>query len=308
MARFVAAALLALLGSGTVSAATQALIVSGIGGDPDYDHRFAEWNGSATEALKRLAGEANVISLAGANATGEAMQKALQQLAQKQQRDDTVIVLLIGHGTWFGDEYRLNLAGPDPTGSQLKAWFDRLPAERQLIVNGTSASGAMADAWKKPGRVVVSATKTGGERNATRFPQYFIEALGSDKADRDKDQVITAAEAFAHANAAVAEAFKADASMATEHARIEGGEPARLVVARFGGAAQHADDAQLQALQARQSSLEQELATIKARKGSMPEDAYYTSLEPVLLNIARLGDEREAREQQLGITPTGATP
>jgi hypothetical protein len=120
--------------------------------------------------------------------------------------------------------------------------------------------------------------------------------------------VITAAEAFAHANAAVAEAFKADASMATEHARIEGGDPARLIVARFGGAAQHADDAQLQALQTRQTSLEQELATIKARKGSMPEDAYYTSIEPVLLNIARLGDEREARERQLGITPTGATP
>ncbi|MET0290926.1 MAG: hypothetical protein ABW136_01090 [Steroidobacteraceae bacterium] len=308
MRRAIAAGFALTLLSVASQAATQAIVLSGLGGDPDYDHRFAEWNASATKALQQLAGEANVVSLSGSRATAEALQKAVQQLSQKQQREDTVVVLLIGHGTWFGDEYRFNLAGPDLTGAQLKALFDRLPAERQLVVNASSASGAVAEAWKRPGRIVVTATKTGGERNATRFPQHFVEALSSDKADRDKDQVVTAAEAFAYASGAVAEAFKADASMVTEHSRLEGGDAARLVVARFGNAARNADDPQLNALQTRQQAFEQELATLKSRKGSIPEDAYYTSLEPVLLNIARLGDEREAREKQLGLTPTGGTP
>jgi hypothetical protein len=311
MRRIASVALLfALLAPGVAGAAVQALVVSGLGGDPDYEHRFAEWNDALTKRLRELAGgDEHVTSLAGSEATADAIQKAFAQLAQRTQREDSVIVVLLGHGTWFGEEYRYNVPGRDLTGNQIKALLDKLPAERQLVVNTTSASGAMAEAWKRSGRVVITATRTGGERNATRFAQSFIDALSGDKADRDKDQVVTAAEAFAWASEAVTDSFKADAAIATEHARIEGGDAAaRFVVARFGRAAQHGDDAQLMALQERQQAIEQELAALKARKSSLPEDSYYAQLEPVLLRIARLGDEREARERELGMTPSGANP
>jgi hypothetical protein len=298
-----------LLVAWPAGAATHALIVSGLGGDPDYEHRFAEWNAAATKAVRQLAGEEQrVVSLGGSQATAAAVEKAVQQLGQRLQREDTVIVILLGHGSFFGDEYRLNLSGPDLTGAQLKALFDRLPAQRQLLVNATSASGAVVEAWKRPGRVIIAATRSGGERNATRFARFFIDALSSDRADRDKDQVVSAAEAFAFASEGVADSFKADAAIATEHARLEGADAPRLVVARFGSAARFADDSQLMALAQQQSALEQELAAVKARKSAMPEDDYYAALEPVLLRIARLGGEREARELQLGMTPTGATP
>ena len=302
-------AALLLAQSGAATAAMQGLVISGLGGDPDYEHRFAEWNSALTKQLRQLAGgEERIASLAGTQATSANIEKAFAQLVQRTQRDDSVIVVLIGHGTWLGEEYRYNIPGPDLTGAQLKALLDRLPAERQLVVNTTSASGGMAEAWKRNGRVVITATRTGGERNATRFAQSFIDALSDDKADRDKDQIVTAAEAFAWASEAVANSFKSDAAIATEHARMEGADAARFVVARFGSAARHADDAQLQALQQRQQTMEQELAAVKARKASMPADAYYAELEPVLLRIARLGDEREAREKQLGMTPSGAIP
>jgi len=299
-----------LLGcAGAASAAVQGLVVSGLGGDPDYEHRFAEWNTQLTKELRQLAGgDERVVSLAGAQATAAGIEKAVAQLAQHSQRDDTLIVVLIGHGTFFGDEYRFNIPGPDLTGAQLKALFDKLPAERQLIVNTTSASGAVAEAWKRNGRIVITATRSGGERNATRFAQQFIEALSGDKADRDKDQVVTVAEAFAWANAAVADSFKSDAAIATEHARLEGADPARFALARFGRAAQHAEDPQLLALQQRQQALEQELAAVKSRKSGLPEDTYYAQLEPVLVRIARLGDEVETREKQLGIAPGEGTP
>ena len=287
------------------TAATHALIVSGLGGDADYEHRFAEWNTKLSDAAREFTGDAaRVTSLAGAQATAAELDKAVAQLARTVKREDTLLVVLMGHGSYSGEEYRYNLAGPDLTGAQLKALLDRLPAEKQLVVNATSASGAIADAWKRPGRVVITATKTGGERNATRFAQYFIEALTSDRADRDKDQTVTAAEAFAFANQAVADSFKADAAIATEHARLEGADAQRLVVARFGRGARHADDPQLLALQERQSSLELELNAVKARKSTLPEEAYFAALEPVLVRMARLGAEVETRERQLGIEPS----
>lgn len=303
------AAMLLLGPAGAASAAVQALVVSGLGGNPDYEHKFAEWNAQMTKALRQLAGgDERVVSLAGPQATAAGIEKAVAQIAQRSQREDTVIVVLIGHGSYLGDEYRFNIPGPDLTGAQLKTLLDKLPSERQLIVNTTSASGAVADAWKRNGRIVITATRSGGERNATRFAQSFIEALSGDKADRDKDQVVTVAEAFAWANTAVADSFKSDASIATEHARLEGADPARFALARYGRAAQHADDPQLLALQQRQQGLEQELAAMKARKSGLPEDTYYAQLEPVLVRIARLGDEVEAREKQLGIAPAGGTP
>lgn len=299
------AVLLLAAAAAPAGAATHALIVSGLGGDADYEHRFAEWNTKLSDAAREFTGDAaRVTSLAGAQATSAALEKAVTQLARTVQRGDTMLVVLMGHGSYAGEEYRYNLAGPDLTGAQLKQLLDRLPAERQLVVNTTSASGAVAELWKRPGRVVITATKTGGERNATRFAQYFIEALSTDRADRDKDQAVTAAEAFAFANQAVGDSFKADAAIVTEHARLEGADAQRLVVARFGRAARHADDPQLLAFQERQASLELELNAVKARKSSLPEDAYLAALEPVLVRMARLGAEVESRERQLGIEPT----
>lgn len=301
-------ALLLLAPGGGAAAAVQGLVVSGLGGDADYERRFAEWNAALTRQLRQLAGsDERVTSLAGAQATAEHIEQAFAQLAQRTQRADSVIVVLLGHGSWLGEEYRYNIPGPDLTGARLKALLDRLPAERQLVVNTTSASGGVAAAWRRAGRIVITATRTGGERNATRFAQSFIDALSGGQADRDKDQTVSAAEAFAWASEAVADSFKSEAAIATEHARMEGAEPARFVVARLGSAAQHADDPQLQALQQRQQAMEGELAAVKARKSTMPEDAYYAELEPVLLRIARLGDEREARERQLGMAATATT-
>ena len=61
--------------------------------------------------------------------------------------------------------------------------FDRLAAKKQLIVNATSSSGATIELWQRPERVVITATKSGGERTATRFAQYWLQAISTDAAD-----------------------------------------------------------------------------------------------------------------------------
>ena len=139
----------------------------------------------------------------------------------------------------------------------------------QLVVDATSTSGAIVDKLAGPQRVVIAATKTGGERNATRFGEYWAEALGSSEADKDKDGNVTAQEAFDFANRKVVESFKSDAAIATEHARIAGSDAGRFVVARLGAAALFASDAQLAALRAEQDGIEQRIDQLRGAEGAV---------------------------------------
>ena len=71
------------------------------------------------------------------------------------------------------------------------SWCDHIAATRQLIINTTSASGGSVKALQRHDRVVIAATKTGTEKNATVFARYWVEALQDPGADTDKNQIIT---------------------------------------------------------------------------------------------------------------------
>ena len=51
------------------------------------------------------------------------------------------MLILIGHGSYDGVEYKFNLVGPDISAASLAALCNRVGARRQLIVNATSSSG-----------------------------------------------------------------------------------------------------------------------------------------------------------------------
>jgi hypothetical protein len=109
----------------------------------------------------------------------------------------------------------------------------------------------------------------------------------------------------------VADAYKSDTAILTERARIMGPEPSRFVVARLGRGAMFASDAQLLALRAEQDAIGTRIAEIKARKGQLQEDAYYSQLEPALLEMARVGVRIDNRFRALGVDVEGeddATP
>lgn len=290
-------ALLAIFGVATAQAASYVLVVSGLGGEPQYEQRFRDQAEVIAEAAK-TAGGTEVAVLAGEQANRDAVRKHLRELAQKTKPEDRVTVVLLGHGSFDGEEYRFNLPGPDITGSELGALFDQLRARDQLIVNATSSSGAVADRWKRNGRVVITATKSGGERTATRFGEFWKQAVTSPEADINKDEIVSAAEAFEFATRRIADAFKADASLATEHARMEGSGADKFVIARFGEGALVSTDPEVNALYAQRTNLENELNAIKDRRRSLPEDAYYDQLEAVLVKIAKL--QREIDRKQGG--------
>jgi hypothetical protein len=284
---FLAAALLAL--PALAGAASFTFIVAGLGGEPEYEQRFREQAAAIAAAANKAAGEqSQVVVLTGEQARRDALRRQFQEFAAKVKPTDSATVVLIGHGTYDGEEYRFNVPGNDITGSELQQLFDRLTAKRQLIVNATSASGATIELWQRPERVVITATKSGGERTATRFAQYWLQAISSDAADVNKDETVTAAEAFDYANREVAASYKSDVALATEHARIAGEDIAAFAVARIGSSALSGTTPEVAALLTQRGQIEQDLEGVKGRKAALSEDQYYDELEGVLVRLAQL--------------------
>jgi hypothetical protein len=289
-------ATLVVVAPACANATTYSLIVSGLGGELAYEQRFQEQARQLADAAQRMDGDAALTTvLAGKDATRAAVLRAFEQLSTKVTPDDQVIVTLLGHGSFDGDQYRFNVPGPDLTEADLAAAIEKLRAKPVLVVNATSASGAVSERWQGADRIVITATKNGNERTATRFGQFWVEALTGGVADTNKDDIVTASEAFGYASRKVADSFKADALLATEHARLEGNAAERFQVARLGTAARVTTNPELNALYARRVGIERELDEVKRHKSTLATDAYYDKLEAVLARLATLQRDIDAR-------------
>jgi hypothetical protein len=279
------------------AAAPFTFVVAGLGGEPAYEQRFREQAAAIAEAAEKAAGApGHVVVLSGEQARRESLRKELAAFAGKMKENDSATVVLIGHGSYDGEEYRFNLPGTDITGAELAQLFDKFAAKQQLIVNSTSASGATSDLWKRPQRIVITATKSGGERTATRFAQFWAQAVTGDGADVNKDEVVTAAEAFDFANRQVAASFKSDVALATEHARMAADENATFQVARLSGSAVSGSDPEVAALLTQRGQVEHDLAGVKERKAALSQDEYYDELEGVLVKLALLQKQIDAKQ------------
>jgi hypothetical protein len=279
------------------AAAPFTFIVAGLGGEPQYEQRFREQAAAIAAAAETAAGApGHVVVLTGEQARRDALRREFEAFAGKVKATDSATVVLIGHGTYDGDEYRFNVPGADITGSELEQLFDKLAAKQQLIVNATSASGATIDLWKRPERVVITATKNGGERTATRFAQFWVQAITGEGADVNKDEVVTAAEAFDYVNRQVAASYKSDVSLATEHARMAADETATFTVARLGSSAVSGSTPEVAAMLAQRGQIEHDLDGVKERKAALSQDAYYDELEGVLVKLALLQKQIDAKQ------------
>lgn len=292
-------AVCALLATGMVHGKHFALIASGLGGEAEYEQRFQQQAKELAKAVQHASQDANVVVLTGAQATRAALAAALSDIASNASEKDRVSVTLIGHGSYDGEEYRYNVPGPDVTANDLRRWLAALKPREQLVVLATSASGAALPRVQSNGRIVISATKSGGERNATRFAEYWVQALSAGEADRDKNEWVTAKEAYDFAVRKVADSFKESASLATEHARMEGLHAESYPLGRLGALAEMPSDPQLVELFAQRVQWEDRFDAVKARKQEMQPDAYYAELEQALVALAKTQRSIDARQATL---------
>ena len=287
-------------------AATYYVTVAGLGGEPDYEQRFTANAKDLDKVFKGSGPSAHVYTLFGSGATADALKKVMAGIAQQATASDDLVLILIGHGSFDGSEYKFNLVGPDLTAAELAALCDRVAAKRQLVVDTTSASGGAMAALERPGRAVVTATKSGTEKNATVFARYFVEALQDPAADTDKNEALTAMEAYTYAAKKTAAFYDSQKRLATEHAVFDDtgrGEPVReagngqgqllssLTILRFGAAQKAASDPAKQALLAKKEELEQKIDVLKYGKAAMEPGEYRKQLTADLLQLAQVQEE-----------------
>jgi hypothetical protein len=287
---------------------TYYVTVSGLGGEPDYEQRFASIASDLDKTFKNSGGNVHVYTLAGSEATHARLGEILSQIAGQAKPEDDFVLILIGHGSFDGVEYKFNLVGPDISGVELAALCDRIPSRRQLIVNTTSASGGSIAALQKPGRAVVAATKSGTEKNATIFARYWVEALRDPTADVDKNDAITALEAFQYAANKAAAFYDSQKRLATEHAVFEDtgkNEPVRapatesgeglllssFTLVRMGAAQKAASDPAKRELLGKKEELEQKIDALKYGKAAMSDEDYKQQLTAALVELARVQQE-----------------
>lgn len=263
--------------------ATHCVTVAGLGGEPDYEKRFAA---QAQELEMLLKPSCAVQTLHGQAATKAAVKAALEGISKNSKADDLLVLTLIGHGSFDGSDYKFNIPGADLSASELASILDRVPA-KQLIVNGTSSSGASIHALQRPNRTVVAATKSGTEKNATVFARYWIEALRDPSSDTDKNESITALEAFKFAELKTKQFYETGKRIATEHALLEGPEANRITLLRIGATQLAANDPAKRALLQKREELELKIDSLKLSKAAMPTDEYRRQLQTLLLELAR---------------------
>lgn len=280
----------------TASAALYAVVVEGLGGEPQYAAQFHEQVEVIRNASEPLAAGGEVKVFRGQGATREAVQAHFRSLASRVKRDDRVAVYLIGHGSFDGTEFKFNMPGPDLTGPDLRRLLDALPTENQLVVSTGSASGSLVDVLKKESRVLITATRSGTERNATRFGGDFAAAFKEPTADTDRSGSVNAQEAFEFAARRIEDFFKRETRIASEHPRIEGSRAARFTVAQLQSAtpATQSDSPERQRLVAERDAINGRIEELRLRKEQTEEVAYLADLEKLLLDLAAAEEKIEA--------------
>jgi hypothetical protein len=330
MRRVLATAVLTLALSGSASAqpASHLLVIVGLAGDHENAELFHRWAVTLVDAARNKFGlrpesvvylgedPARDPSRISGRSTREAVAAAFERLAAIARPGDRIFIVLIGHGASATGGARFNLPGPDLTAEEFSALVARLAAFQVVFVNTASASGGFVGTLSGTNRIVITATRTDGERNQTRFGEFFAEALSTDEADADKDGRVSLLEAFEFAKRRVADSYKRDGQLLTEHAMLEDtgdgiatdapGQPgvdgavARSVFMTSGERVSDRlstdADPELRALVAQRTAIEARIGQLRAAKEKMDVSDYERQLEQLAIELARTS--RAIRERQ----------
>jgi hypothetical protein len=273
--------------------ATYILTVAGLGGEPDYEQRFTLWANDSDKILRGSGQTDRVVeTLKGADATKAKMEASLNRIASQAKPQDAFVLMMIGHGTFDGQEYKFNLPGPDISGTELAALLNKIPAGRQLVVDMTSCSGGISALLKKDNRTVITATKSGTEKNATVFARYWVDALRDTAADTDKNETISALEAFQYAERKTAQFYSEQKRLATEHPQIDDQQrAASFALLKFGQAAAVSNDPAKKDLLAKRDDIENKIDALKYNKSLMAPEDYRKQLTQLMIDLAKAQTE-----------------
>jgi len=291
------------------------VLTIGAPGEPAYAEQFSAWADLWKQAAAQGGARVRVIGQDETNSTDDRT-RLLNVLAEEVARPAGELWLVfIGHGTYDGKAAKFNLRGPDLSAADLAAALK--PCHRPLaIIQCASASGPFLPTLSAPGRVIITATRSGYEVNFARFGGYLARAMSDPAADLDHDGQVSLLEAFLMASRQVDQFYREQGRLMTEHAllddngdglgtppewfrgvravkkpdkgkSVDGVRAHQMILARG-----QSEQALRPEARARRDELEQELSGLRAKKAEMKEDDYYGQLEKIMVETARLYQEK----------------
>lgn len=307
------AAALAVLAATAMPAAAQdthLLVIVGVGGSEEHTKRFHGFGSSILDAsLEGGLAEARVTYLADrpdrdpradGRSNRETVSKALTDLAASAGENDEIFIVLIGHGTFDGKMGAFNLAGPDLSAADYATLLDGFKTQRIVFVNTSSSSGAFQSVLAGPARTIVTATRTGGERNETRFTEHFVAAWNTEAADSDRNGRISVFEAFEYARLRVESSYEQSGHIPTEHPTLDDGSEGKLAQMQYltpprSRSSELANaDPKLRTLVEQQEALQRQVENHRLQRERMEPAAYEAELERLLTELALVS--RQVRE------------
>ncbi len=284
------------------------LIVVSEPGEPAYEIEFRRQAKAWQDIAEKGNIETTTIGLDILSEGGDrpALEKALKTFPTD---GPDLWLIWIGHGSYDGRTAKFNLRGGDTDSKDLADLLKPF-ARRLIILNLFSASAPFLDELSGENRVIISANRSPGQRNYSRFGEKFADALTSEQADLDLDGETSLLEATLEASVRT-EAFYTDAQrVVSEHSVIEdNADKIPTPTAAFKGfRAEMQDEESLPdgsltreihflkanpdplsgAAKDNRTRLELEIHQLYLRKNDLPEEKYYELLEPLMLSMAEL--------------------
>lgn len=286
-----------------------AIVVSGASGGERYAEQMRGWRAAIQSALtsrygfdlSRVRVLVDETTTDGVPGTAEQVRAAVTEARRGMRRDDLLLVVLLGHGTYDGESAKFNLVGPDLTAREWADLLSGLPG-RLVVVNTTASSYPFLEELAARGRIVITATDSVAQRYATVYPEYFVRALDAASTDLNKDGRTSIWEVFTATNLAVRQHYEQRAQLATERSVIDDvgdgvgrapdaegrhGRLARSVYLDAEDPALLADPA-LAELVRRRRGLEAEAEALRDRKEAMDGDAWLAEFERIMVELARV--------------------
>ncbi len=313
-----------LLSVTPLCADTHLLVVAGVGGEEAYTGRFHLWSTRVADAAV-AAGlpPENVVYLGeredldperiNGRSTGENVLAEIAALAERSSAGDDVWIVLFGHGSGAAGPPRFNLPGRDLVADEYAAALERLADRRVVFINASSASGGFIGPLSREGRVVITATKSGGQSNESLFGGYLAEAFDGAAGDANKDGRTSALEAFAFAQREIERYYRQNGLLRTENALLDddgdgmgspepaGVEASEAVDGRLASLlylGQEAEPATLTAeareLADRRDGIQRRIDELRLQRETLDEEVYLSELQELMVELALVDRELEA--------------
>lgn len=310
------AAFLVLVAHTAAAEQRWAIILSGASGGPKYAESMKTWRTTLTSALVDRYGFAkdkvrvfvDETVKPGEQGTAANVRAVIADVKKQVTRDDVLIIVLLGHGTYDGEAAKFNLVGPDLTASDWSTLLNGIQA-KLVVINTTEASFPFLEKLSGANRVVITATDSAAQKYATVFPEYFAKALGEASTDLDKNGRTSIFEVFAAASLSVKQHYEQRGQLTTERALIDDngdgvgreseapGPDGALARTLYldGEDPAIANNPELAELTRRRRDLEAQAEALKLKKESMSGVQWEAEYEKLMVELAKIS--REIREK-----------